>query len=330
MPNVFTTFGTPEKTEFFILRSFKFKKLILAVLIVCCAFAATATTACKQIDSAQTATTTANLREATDDLGRRVFVPTKIERVVSLAPNLTEDVFAVGAGAKLVGVTAYCDYPADAQKIVKIGDTLKPNMETIVALKPQLVLASTDSQLEAFVNALQTNNIPVYVTDAKTLADVLGNLRAIGDLLGARDNAEKLVVELEKRGAIAEEKAKSQTPVKVFFQVSREPLFTVGKNSFITDLIRRAGGASVTADVPEAYPKISKETALALQPEAIVLPVNDSMGAGNDEPADVFANSPAVKNNRVYKLDGDLLARPSPRLVDGLEALAKVLHPNVF
>lgn len=269
-------------------------------------------------------------REVTDDAGRRVRVPVKIERVVSLAPNLTENVFAVGAGERLVGVTTYCNYPEDAKKIQKIGDTISPNLETIVALKPQLVLVSTASQIESFTRRMEEQKIPVYITNPKTFEDVLKNLRDLGDLLGTKDKAEKLAKDLEARVGDVEARVGNQNQVRVFVQISREPLFTIGRDSFVTNLIDRAGGVSVTDDVPEAYPKISKETALAAEPEAIILSVDDSMGEGNNVPADALKDSPAAKNNRVYKINGDWLTRPGPRLVDGLEAIAKALHPNAF
>ena len=269
-------------------------------------------------------------REVTDDLGRLVRVPERIERVVSLAPNLTENVFAVGAGDKLVGVTTYCNFPAEAEKINKIGDTQNPSVETIIALKPQLVLVSTASQLETFAAQMERQNIAVFVTAPRSFENVLQNLKQLGDLLGTNEKAEKLIDELKARAANVETRVKNETPVRVFVQISREPLYTIGKDSFITDSIRRAGGISVTADVPESYPKISKETALAAAPEAVILSADDSMGEFNSEPADALKDSPAVKNKRVYKINGDLLVRPSPRMVDGFEAMAQALHPNKF
>jgi iron complex transport system substrate-binding protein len=123
-----------------------------------------------------------------------------------------------------------------------------------------------------------------------------------------------------------EAKTAAAPDVKVFVQISKEPLFTVGESSFLTDLINRAGGVSVTADVAEAYPKFSKETALALQPEVLIL----SDSEDNREPNEVFKNSPAMKNGRVFRINPDLLSRPSPRLVDALEQIAKDLHPEGF
>ncbi len=312
------------------------KHLIVLLLVLVSGGA----TACKSVNSPPTGSADSQSqqqlqeREVTDDLGRKIRLPAKIERVVSLAPSLTESVFAVGAGDKLVGVTSFCNYPEEAKKLPKIGDTMKPNLETIVALKPQLVLVSTDSQLEAFLRQMEAQNIPAFVTGAKDFDDVLRILKQLGDLLDRRDQAETLVQSLQSRAAAVQAKLKNenpaQKPVRVFVQISREPLYTIGKTSFLTDLVRRAGGESVTANVETAYPNISRETALAAEPEAIILSVDESMGTQNILPDDAFKNSPAVKNKRVYPINGDLLTRPSPRTADLIEQIARALHPNAF
>jgi iron complex transport system substrate-binding protein len=297
--------------------------LIILVLVVADLLLA----ACRS-DSAHTVSTQAT-REAIDDLGRKIEVPAKIERVVSLAPSLTENVFAVGAGEKLVGVTSYCDYPAEAQKIPKIGDTINPNLETIIAQKPQLVLVTTASQIESFTARMEDRGIAVFVTNPKSLEDVLRNLRQIGELLGTAEKSEQLVRNLEQRVSDIENRVKNEKSVRVFVQISPEP-FTIGRDSFVTDLIARAGGESVTKNVAESYPRISKETALASQPEAIILSSGDAMSEGNSRPAEIFKESPAVKNGKVFKINGDLIARPGARLVNGLEEIARALHPQVF
>lgn len=265
-------------------------------------------------------------REVTDDLGRKVKIPAKIERAVSLAPNLTENIFAVGAGDKLIGVTTYCDYPAEAQKISKIGDTLNPNLETIIALKPQIVFVSTASQMQAFSERLERQNIALFITNPQDIDGVYRSLYQIGDVMNEKERANSVVDELKKRVADVEARTANSAKPKVFVQIAREPLFTIGKLSFITDLINRAGGISVTADINEAYPKFSKETALAYQPDVVVLSESDDNLTAND----VFKDSPAVKNDKVFKIKADLLSRPGPRIVEGLEQIAKALHPESF
>ena len=269
-------------------------------------------------------------REITDDAGRRVSLPRIVDRVVSLAPNLTEIVFAVGAGDRLVGRTSYCDYPAEAKAIPEVGDTLHPSLERIIALKPQVVLVSTASQLEVFTQQLQGQNIAVYVTDPHDLEGVFRSIGQIGEIVGEKDEANKVVQTLRERTNTVEQAVKQKQPVRVFYQVSGEPLYTIGHDSFVTDLMRRAGGASVTADVPGAWPKYSSESALAARPEAIILPTGGSMGAANSSVAEALRQSPAVLQGRVYKINDDHLARPGPRSVDGLEEMARALHPDAF
>lgn len=268
--------------------------------------------------------------EVTDEAGRRVIVPDKIDRIVSLAPNLTEIVYAVGAGDQLVGDTEYCDYPSPAKSVAKIGDTMHPSIERIIALKPQIVLVSTASQLEVFTQQLDQQNIAVYVTNPQSLDDVFKSIRALGELFGHDDSTRTLVADLRARAAAVEAATKAVKPIKVFYQVSDEPLYTIGRDAYLTDLIRRAGGASVTADVPGAFPRFSDEAALAARPDAIILPTGGSMGSANSKTAAALKNSPAVLNNRISKINEDLLQRPGPRLVDGLEELARALHPEAF
>jgi iron complex transport system substrate-binding protein len=269
-------------------------------------------------------------RELTDDAGRRVALPVRVNRVISLAPNLTEIVFAVGGGDRLVGRTSYCDYPAAAKAVTEVGDTLNPSLERIIALKPQVVLISTASQLEVFTQQLQSQNIAVFVTDPHDLDGVFRSIDQIGRMLGQAEQATQLVQQLRERTAKVEQAIKNEPAVRVFFQLSAKPLYTAGQDAFATDLMRRAGASSVTADVPGAWPKYSDESALASRPEAIILPTGGSMGEGNSTTSEALNKSPAVLQNRVYKLNGDHLVRPGPRAVDGLEEIAMALHPEVF
>jgi ABC-type Fe3+-hydroxamate transport system substrate-binding protein len=268
--------------------------------------------------------------EVIDEAGRRVQLATHIDRIVSLAPNLTEIVYAVGAGDRLVGDTEYCDYPAPAKNVAKIGDTIHPSIERIIALKPQVVLVSTASQLEAFTNQLDQQKIAVYVTNPRSLEEVFRSIATLGDLFGTPEQAATLVADLRRRSADVEAKIKGTNPVAVFYQVSGEPLYTIGRDSYLTDLVRRAGGASVTADVPGGFPRYSDEAALAARPEAIILPSGGSMGDANSTVAAALKNSPASLNHRVYKINDDHLSRPGPRLMEGLEEMAHALHSEAF
>ena len=270
--------------------------------------------------------TPAPQREITDDLGRRVRLPERVTSAVSLAPNLTEIAFAVGAGDRLVGVTSFCDYPEEARKIRRIGDTLTPNIENIIALKPQVVLVSTASQMENFTKTLDEQGIAYFVTNPNSLDDIYKSIYQIGEIFRREETAYQVVDEMKRRVADVEARTADAPNVKVFVQIDKNSLYTVGRDSFITDLIERAGGESLTKDVATEYPKISRETALALNPERIILSESDN----NREPNEVFSASKAVKNGKVFRVEADLLSRPGPRIVDGLEQVARALHPESF
>lgn len=273
----------------------------------------------------------AAMRTVVDDSGRSITIPAKIERFVSLAPNLTEIAFAIGAGDRLVGNTTFCNYPEQAKGISKVGDTLQPSVERVLALKPQLVLVSTASQLQAFTSQLEEHGIALYINDPQSLEDVFLSITNLGDVLNQPAAASDLVKQLRARTEAVERSVAGRPRVRMFFQLSGQPLYTAGKSSFVTNLIERAGGQSVTADVNEAWPRLSDEAALASRPEAVIMLSGESMGAAaNLKVARALQNAPAVRTGRLYVIDGDLLTRPGPRLVDGLEQIARALHPEAF
>jgi iron complex transport system substrate-binding protein len=302
--------------------SHRWTSFVLALLL--------AITFCQCSRPANQPANTASTRQFTDDVGRHVGLPSQVERAVSLAPNLTEIVFAIGAGKKLVGVTTYCDYPTEAKSLEKVGDTLNPSLERIIALKPQLVLVSTASQLENFTSQLDSHGIVVFVTDPHDLEGVFHSIQQLGELLNNQNEASELVKRLRSRTEAVEIAVKRLPPVKLFYQLSDKPLYTAGRDSFVTDLIQRAGGESVTANVAGAWPRYSAESALAARPDAIILPTGDASESGNSEVAVPLSRSPAALNGRVYKINADHLSRPGPRAVDGLEEMARALHPEAF
>ena len=284
------------------------------------------------VPDSKNASKSVSMRIVTDDLERRITVPVNVKRVVSTAPSATEMIFAVGAGDRLVGVTTFCDYPEEAKSIAKIGDTMNPNIETIIALRPDIVFVSTASQLETFMKTFEQNEIAIYVMNPTSFDGVFQTLLRVADVLGTTEQTEPLVSNLSGRRALITHLVSSVEPgeerkvlPRVFVQISKEPLFTIGKESYLTDVIAMAYGSSVTREVPTAYPKLSKETAVALNPQVIIL----SDSEDNQEPNDAFKNSQAVKNGQVHKVNADILSRPGPRLVDALEQIAFLLHPDV-
>lgn len=272
------------------------------------------------------------MRAVKDDLGREVRLPEKVTRAVSLAPSITEMVFAAGAGDRLVGVTSYCDFPTAAKNIQKVGDTQSPNIEAIIAVRPEVILVSTASQLEAFVPVLEQQSIAIYVSNVQNLDDVPRTLIDFGSLFGTEDvainqaitfNGMASFIRHQRHLPVREGRQEARKhSVRVFVQISTEPLFTVGKDSFINEVIEVAGGVSVTKHIQGGYPKLSKETALALDPEVIIL----SDSPDNRKPNDAMKNSSAVRSGRVYRVNADILSRPGPRLADALEQLATLFR----
>ena len=209
-------------------------------------------------------------REVTDELGRRVQVPSAVRRVVSLAPNLTEIVFALGEGENLAGDTDFCDYPSEATRKPHVGGTVNPSLERIVSLMPDLVLATKSINRRETVNALDRVGLPVYVSDdPHSVNDMIASVQHIGNVLGVEKSAFTVAGDLRGRLAELEQRLADTTPRRVLFVVWTDPLISVGRNTFIADALRRAGARSVV-DTAAEWPRISLEEMLRLQPEFLV------------------------------------------------------------
>jgi len=235
----------------------------------------------------------------------------------------------MGAGDRLAGVTSYCDYPPAARDKEKVGDTIQPNIERIIALKPDLVLVSTSSQLEHLTTRLDQLSIPVYVTNPRTVQDVIASIRRIGDVMGSQEAAGALAGEMQTRIDSIEKQVESSRRVRVLYALQTGPLIVPGRNTFINDLLKLAGADSISSSETADYPQFSLESVIARAPEAII--VQDTHGAGGPSDAELkrlFAVTPAIRNNRIIRVNPDLITRPGPRIVEGLEMLANALHPN--
>jgi len=286
--------------------------LVLGSGLCCC------TSGCRTHERQQ------NARLVSDDLGRKVRVTESPRRLISLAPSVTEILFALGLGDRVVGVTTYCDYPVEAQAIEKVGDTQKPNLEKIVSLKPDLVVISTASQLEEFVGNLERLGVPVYVNNPTDLGSLLDSIQRIADVAGVSESGHALVTDLHSRINEVHSRVAGLTRPRVLLVLGSEPLITAGGGTFISDLITEAGGESISADQKTDYPLFSLETALARRPEVIFLQ------AGGERLPNQLSDSPAVRAGRVYQLEDAILLRPGPRIVNGLEQVARKLHPEAF
>jgi cobalamin transport system substrate-binding protein len=266
----------------------------------------------------------AGTRPFIDEIGRTILVKPEPKRIVSLAPSITETLFALGLGDRIVGVTSYCDYPPEATAKEKVGDTQRPSIERIIALKTDLVIASTASQLQQFVHNLEDVGTPVYVSDPRGMDGVLESIAKIGELTGTQRRAHQLTTELQGRLEKVQSLLSGAERPRVLFILASNPLITIGAKSFITDLINRAGGRSISEDITGDYPQYSLETAVAKRPEVILLETGEA-----DLPPRL-KETPAGRSGRVFHIDENLLLRPGPRIVEGLEEMARKLHPEVF
>lgn len=268
-------------------------------------------------------------RTFTDELGREVRIAFPPKRIISLAPSITETLFALGLGDKVVGVTAYCDFPEAAKTKEQVGDTLNPNPERLIALKPDLIVITTASQLEKLSRQLGELNIPVYVTNPRGIGEVLTSIHKLGQVTGATIEAQQLTEQMQTRIANVELRTKSFPKPRVFYVLQTAPLITAGRNTFINDLIRLAGGESITANEATDYPQLSRETAIAREPQVIVAPASHGTELVKEEVLRRdFSVTPAIKTNRIIRVNPDWVDRPGPRIVDGLEQLANGLHPG--
>ena len=272
-------------------------------------------------------TPSSSSRIFTDEIGRQITVKSNPQRIISLAPSITEILFALKLGDRVIGVTSYCDFPDEAKAKEKVGDTIKPNLERLIVLKPDLVLISTASQLEKITRQLDQLGIPVFVTSPQSVAGVLTSLRKIGELTGAEQQAEALAAEMQTRITAVQRQATTNSAPRVLYILQLSPLITAGKNTFINDLINQAGGRSISGEETTDYPQFSREAVIARAPEVIIIPASHGAELVNIEAVkQAFAATPAIKNNRIVRINPDLVSRPGPRIVEGLEALRAGIH----
>ncbi len=264
-----------------------------------------------------------------DDLGRQVTIPVEPRRIVSLAPSNTEILFALGLGDRVVGVTKFCDYPEAAKLKEKVGGFQDVDVEKVVRLRPDLVLATGGVQ-QPVLRQLEKLGLTVYAVDAKSLEDVLDDISAIGRVTGAEGAAEALRRQLQERLRRARDRAARATSrPKVFFEIWPDPLITAGPGSFAHDLVEAAGGENIAADTAQPYPQFSLETLLARNPDVIVTPFAQSAADLKQGRRRNWEQIRAVREGRVILVDENEVSRPGPRLFDALERLVDQMHPEL-
>lgn len=271
-------------------------------------------------------------RVVVDDLGREVRLAAAPRRIVSLAPNLTETLFALGLGDRLVGVTDFCDYPPAAMRLARVGGVASPSVERILALRPDLVLATTVGNGRDAVLGLAALGLPVVVTDPHDLDGVARSFELAGLAAGAPEEGVTLARQFRDRVEAVRRRVEGRARPRTLVLVWPDPLVAAGPSSFVASLLRVAGGTNAlggeaASRLTGQYPTLGVESVLALAPEVIVLAGSPGTTVEALSRLRRYREIPAVREGRLVAIDQELLARPGPRLAAAAEALAEVLHP---
>ena len=257
----------------------------------------------------------------------RVSVP---QKVVSLAPSVTETIFALGFGDRLVGVTTSCDYPAEARKIPKIGGFMSPSLETIVAQRPGIVIGVSSATDPAKAKEMERLGLQVTLISLASVNDILSSIKIIARSLGSPQAGEKLVHKITLQMDQVKERVAPAPRRSALLLVGLRPLVAVGGKNFIDELITLAGGKNIAGDAPQPWLNLPDEYVVAKAPQVII---QAGMGSERETPAKYWGDLksiPAVKEGRVYSYPSDKILRPGPRVGEGLEEIARLLHPECF
>jgi len=270
----------------------------------------------------------------TGDMGRAVAIDQIPQRLVSFGPSITEILFALGLEEKVVGVSDYADYPEAAQLKPKVGNAFSPSLERIVELEPDLVLTVKQEQLNRELDAL---GIKFMVLDPKDIDAILGDIELVGKITGTGKRARKLIKDMQDSISQVIALMEDAPKTRVFFIIdATDPTlpWTAGTGSFIDALITMAGGENVAGEAVGGWVQFSMEQVVSSDPEVIVIQTMTggiptvSKEALEEHPA--WGGMTAVKQDKIYFINGDLVSRPGPRIVQGLEEIAKIIHPELF
>ena len=266
-----------------------------------------------------------------DDLGRAVSLNASPDRIVSLAPSLTEILYYLGLGDHVVGVTQFSYYPPEAAHKPKVGSYVRLNVEKIISLDPDLAIGTADGNERGVVRLLEQAGIPVYIVNPRNVRDSIRTIAELGELCGVGKKAKDLSSQLAGRiDHISERTAHLKRPL-VFLQINIKPIMTVNRNTLHHDVIRLAGGENMAQAEPITYPKISLEEVIRRGPAVII--ISSMERGGRFERARKewmkWTGIPAARDGRIHLIESDLLDRSSPRIVKGLEAMARLIHPEV-
>ncbi len=263
-----------------------------------------------------------------DALNNTLYLCKEPRRIVSLAPNLTEILFAIGAQGKIVGVSNYSNYPKEAEKLPKVGGFFNPSIEKIFALNPQVVLIARGTPLSV-INKLRSLGINVFTSDPKTIGDIYKLILTVGEITGNVEQSAALVKQMKEQEEAVLNKTRnipqSERP-KVYVEIWNNPKMSAGKGTFIDSLIREAGGINIAEDAKGSWPVMSDEDILKANPDVIILLYKGNIKQVESRPGWNTIN--AVKNHRVYVENPDIFERPGPRIIQALVKLYNILYGN--
>jgi iron complex transport system substrate-binding protein len=261
-----------------------------------------------------------------DDLGRTVRLAGPAQRIVSLAPSLTETLFAIGAGDAVAGVTSYCTYPHEAAQKPQVGGMINPSLEAIVALSPDLIVLSMEGNVREDFDRLTALGAAVFVSNPRSLPDIQKSVKQLGTLSGRSADAAGLAARLAREEAEIVHGV-SGPRVRTLLIVSIRPLIVAGGNTFLNELLETAGAANIAARFPATYPTLSREAVVSEDPDLILVAsdvVADSRLLLEEFPE--WKALTAARHGRMYRVDADLVSRPGPRAVDALRVIANLVH----
>lgn len=256
------------------------------------------------------------------------------KRIVSLAPSVTEILYALELGERVVGVTDFCNYPKEAKAKPKVGGFFNPDLETIVSLKPDLIIGMPNLGNKRVMQGLSSLDVPILTVTSFTIGDVLDSILIIGKRCEVLQRAERLVSGLKKRIERVKMLTKDAKKTRVLFVFSYEPLITAGRGTFIDEFISLSGGVNIAEDTRNRYSRRSIEEIIVKQPEVIITTTNmsssDVQNSRNVAAWKRWKDLPAVRSGRVFGVNEDFFLRPGPRIITGLEKIAEMIHPEVF
>jgi iron complex transport system substrate-binding protein len=265
-------------------------------------------------------------RTVNDELGRTVEVPDHPHRVVCLIPNVADIVYSLGAGADVVAISDFTKYPKEALDKPSIGLPLNPSMETIVALHADLALGTGDLNTLEFAGQLERLGIPVFMVDPHGIEGIYAAILSIGSALNREPDAKTLVARLRTRVDTVKARVSGKPRVRVFMAIWYDPVMTIGKCAFISELIEAAGARSVTDDIAQEWPEVSIETVVSRQPDALLFASGSGITPEELKARPGWEDLKAVREGRIYYIN-DRVQYPSPIAFDALEDLAKQFHP---